>query len=147
MKPYLLLILLLVSHAADAQTILGKSREEIEKKLQERYSKDSLYSTDSTISHSPFPDNQSFLKYTYHFSPAGKFRWLTVASSSDSLFRATRDRVLSEKKYRWKKINGNQYVSKYSKKLLFETDPDIKKNSFKIIRTSWKRKTYRLLEF
>ena len=143
----ILLVLFAVFFSLDtcAQAkLLGRSRSEIENKVRnDPYPGYQI--TDSTISYFIPGDDQLFIRVICHFSEAGKCNMIVVSSSYPPAYREYLAAVLAEKKYKWRKINGNQYVSKFRKRLLLETDPDLSINQFRILPTSWTRKTYRML--
>ena len=145
MKILLVLFAVFFSVHASAQAkLLGRSRSEIENKVRnDPYPGNQI--TDSTISYFLPGEDQSFIRVTCHFSEAGKCNMVVVHSSHTRAYRQYLATVLAERKYRWRKINGNQYVSKFSKRMLLETDPDFSINRFRILPTSWTRKTYRML--
>ncbi len=141
-----LFFMLVILVPAGAQKYIGKNREEIEKIIREINPNGVITGSDSILILSTSPDHQTNINFTCHFSPGGKCRIESYSSVCNSCYRDLLAMTLGQKKYRWKKINGNQYISKYRSRLLLETDPDPGKNSFRIIQTSWTRKIYKMLE-
>lgn len=53
--------------------------------------------------------------------------------------------ILNVEKYNWKKINENQYVSKFDENLMIELPTDNATNSIHLIRMEWTKVLYDLL--
>jgi hypothetical protein len=53
--------------------------------------------------------------------------------------------ILNQKKYNWKRINENQFISSYDQFLLLELPPESPEFKLKIFRTSWSKELYQLL--
>jgi hypothetical protein len=53
--------------------------------------------------------------------------------------------LLAKEKYVWKKINENQYISKFEDKIMIELPTENKSNSITIIRTDWTKILYDIL--
>ncbi len=53
--------------------------------------------------------------------------------------------VLDKKKYNWKKINENQYISRFEDGLMIEMFPEGEIRSFSVLRVEWTRELYELL--
>ena len=53
--------------------------------------------------------------------------------------------VLDRKGYKWIKLNENQYVSEFERKLLLELPLGESDRSFIILRAGWTKKQYELM--
>ena len=142
MKLVILSLLLCFSVQSFAQEYIGDKPSEIMEKRLKQVPATEFSKTDSTLS---FTDSQTDTRFIYDFNTAGICDMEIVTTTCKSCYEKRMDSILHEKKYRWKKINGNQYVSKFRKKLLLETEPDPNRKSYRVIKTSWTRKTYRML--
>lgn len=83
--------------------------------------------------------------FIYGFNKKGKCWSEKVIARCDSCFTKYLQGVLDQEKYGWKKINENQYVSKYSYRLMLEFPPENKDFSYVILRTDWTKELYRTL--
>jgi hypothetical protein len=126
--------------------LLGSPKAEIEKKLSYDIGT-GMIATDSTISYNLSTDPQGYIRVTCHFSREENCSMIIYSSDDAGTYAYYLDRVIEDPKYRWRKINGNQYVSKYRKKLLLETDPDPSKQAFRVLPAQWTRETYRTFTF
>jgi hypothetical protein len=137
--------ILLSGHLHSQILLLGHPKTEIEKKLSADPGT-GVTSYDSTISYNLPAGNQGYITIICHFSTEEKCSMLSFTSVDSLAYRDYFSSVIKDQKYRWRKINGNQYVSKFSKRLLLETDPDKSKRSFRILPAQWTRKTYKLID-
>jgi hypothetical protein len=64
---------------------------------------------------------------------------------NDSARRNYLNSVLEQRGYEWKKLNGNQYISKFSDKLMIELPGDPRNFSFTVYRVDWTKETYDML--
>ena len=143
------ILLFFLPFAANSQMYINKSREWVKKKLERHMTtydnlSTRLQETDSSL-HLLFrgPKTQP-ADFIYNFDQFGKCNSEKVIAYCDSCFQKFLQAALAGKKYGWRKINGNQYISKYNARMLLETRPEKTDFSFRIIRTSWTRKLYRL---
>ncbi len=144
------ILLLFSSTQGSAQSYINKSKKKALAMLSKYeagngFQTPEILQTDSTITFSvkDMADRKSI--FTYSFDVNGKCQSEKIQASCDSCFEKYIGQVLANKKYDWKKINANQYISKYSSKLMLELPPEINDFSYMIIRTGWKKKSYRLL--
>jgi hypothetical protein len=141
MKRLLTLVFVVLTTGSFAQHFMDQTRDEIETRLREKFPKANFLTTDSTL---VMHENQQSIEFVYHFTPEGKCRAELASFADHAAFRSHFDHILSMKKYKWKKINGNQYISKFRKRLLLETDPDLAPRYW-ILKAGWNRRTYRML--
>lgn len=83
--------------------------------------------------------------FVYFFDKQGKCRSQKTTAGSDSSINKYLQDVLTQEKYKWRKINGNQYISSFEEKLLIETPADGKEFAFLIIRTDWSKILYDMM--
>jgi hypothetical protein len=146
----IIVFLLLLPVAGYSQNFIGKSKVYVKKLLQKQISKND--SLDITLT-----DDDSVLRYSikagktlpadfiYGFNISGKCRSEEIIAGCDSCFNKFLKNVLRQKKYEWKKINENQYVSKYTARMMIELPPENKYFSYTILKTDWNKDMYKLL--
>lgn len=144
------LVLLLLPVCGFSQALIGKSKSSVKKHLQEYTAKNdslavSMTETDSTILYSIKPGKSLAADFIYSFDKSGNCISQYVKASCDSCYKKYLQNALNEEKYGWKKINENQYISKYKYQLLIELPGDESNFSFVILRTGWTKKSYDLL--
>ena len=145
MKIGLLCFALLLSQCILSQEWIGEDRDDLTRKFPGENPNAALtQSTDSTLIFKLNADSDEETTITFYFTKKGEVNMEETNSRCRQCLEMRLAAVLAKEKYRWKKINGNQYVSGFSWKLLLELEPESGK-SFRIIRTGWTRKSYRLL--
>jgi hypothetical protein len=138
------------SFSCFSQNYINKTKAQVKKELNEYISKnDSLNATVSEtdvaivlVIKGPKTLPADFI---YRFDKAGKCISEKVVAGCDSCFTKYFQAVLDRKKYEWKKINENQYISGFAAKMMIELPPDSKNYSFVILRTDWSKQMYDLL--
>lgn len=63
----------------------------------------------------------------------------------DMLFTRQLEKILGKTKYQWKRLNENQFVSRFEDGLLLEISPEPPQRLFTVIRAGWTREIYELL--
>ncbi len=150
MRRIVVALLLLFPFFAFSQSFINKDKQQV-KALLDKYKtgpgfeKPQLSETDSTIRLTVKDSSGIATDFIYQFDKAGKCQVETTQASCDSCFKKYLDHALSQQQYGWKKINENQYISKYQKKMMIELPAEKNDFSFMIIRTDWSKKIYRLL--
>lgn len=147
----IILLLLLLPATGFSQNLIGRSKAQVKKILQKQILKND--SLDITLT-----DNDSLLIFSikagktlpadfiYGFNKLGKCQSEKVIAGCDSCFNKFLKNVLYQKKYDWKKINENQYVSKYAARMMIELPPENKDFSYTILKTDWNKNMYKLLK-
>ena len=104
-----------------------------------------LSETDSTIRMTIKTNGANTVTHTYKFDKAGKCIMEKVVTTCDSCYKGLLNDLLKQGKYQWKKINENQYVSRFEDKLMVELP--VEKNDFyyTIFWTDWNRTLYDML--
>ncbi len=137
---------LLLGYSLQAQVLIGRSPRSLPGKFK-KYDPVLVSTSDSALKYDlkySSAENQGTITITFYLTEDGKIHTQKISSDCRKCFRAYLNNLLEERKYKWKQINGNQYVSKFSKKLLLETDPEFNPTFF-IVSTSWTRESYKLL--
>jgi len=144
------LLLLLLPATVFSQNFIGRSKAQVKKFLQKQILKND--SLDITLT-----EDDPFLRYSikagktlpadfvYGFNKSGKCQSEKIIALCDSCFNKFLTNILSEKRYQWKKINENQYVSKYGARMMIELPPENKDFSYTILKTDWNKEMYKLL--
>jgi DUF1680 family protein len=83
--------------------------------------------------------------YTYIFDKKGKCNQEKIESSCPSCFSSNLQTILDIKKYHWKKINENQYVSDFESKLMIELPTEKNVFAISVLRMDWTRVLYDIL--
>lgn len=150
MKKKILLLLLLFPVIGFSQHFIGKSKAQVTKELQRQIVKnDSLTITlsdkNSSVLLSVKASKVSPADFIYGFDKSGKCQSEKIIAGCDSCFNKFLQAALAIKKYGWKKINENQYVSNYTSRLMIELPAESKELSYTILRTEWTKEVYNML--
>jgi hypothetical protein len=146
----IILFVLLMPVCGFTQNNIGKYKKQVKKYLQGQIKRnDSLTITltdnDSLLTFSIKAGKTLPADFIYGFNKNGKCQMEKVIAGCDSCFNKFLKNVLSQKKYDWKKINENQYVSKYNTRMMIELPPENKDFSYTILKTDWNKNMYKLL--
>ncbi|HEV7780668.1 MAG TPA: hypothetical protein VGO58_05355 [Chitinophagaceae bacterium] len=136
---------------AFSQNFIGKTRSHVKKELEKTIAKnDSLTITlsdnDSTLVFSYKEGKVQPVDFIYGFNKAGKCRSEKTIARCDSCFKKFLTAALGQKKYGWKKINENQYISKYSAQMMIELPANETDFSYSILHTEWTKELYESLK-
>jgi hypothetical protein len=143
---------LLLPATCIAQGFIHKSKKQVLARLSRYNAGDGFENTataqtDSTITLQVKEKNTGReTNFIYRFDKNGDCKSEEIKASCDTCFKKYLQDALAIKKYKWKKINENQYVSSFSKKLLIELPYEGSTNfSFMVLQTQWSKKLYRLM--
>lgn len=133
-----------------AQKYIDKKKADIKKELVKYISdnekiKATLYDTDSSLLLSISETESQPVNFIYLFDKTGKCRLQKTIAYCDSCLNKYLQEALSQKKYKWRKINENQYISSYEEKMMIELAAEGNGFSFMILRTSWSKLLYDML--
>ena len=148
MKRLLLLLMICLPFVSFAQQHIGKTKAIVKKSLQLEAKKvpGALLSDSGTVlSYSLKQGTSSTVNFIYRFNKAEICISEQVTGQCDSCFKNQLNKVLADTKYGWKKINENQYASKFSEKMVIELPGNTEDNSYMILRTDWDEAMYKLL--
>jgi len=149
---YIIFILLLFFPATVySQQYFDKSKSEVKKEL-EAYLLDNkainpaLTETDSTLVLMVNDPVAQTARFIYGFDRAtGQCNYQRTEAGCNSCYKNYLNNLLGQKSYDWKKINENQYVSKFADRLLLELPVEAKDYSFALFKTQWTKELYDLL--
>ena len=150
MKQFLILAFFCLPAQVFGQELINKSKTFVRNKI-EKYNpgvdslRTSFSETDSTIQLSVRSQSSPYNDFIYSFDKKGNCSSEKKISYTETHFRQLLKQALDLKNYDWKRINENQYVSKFSEKMLIELPGDAGIYSFTIIRTDWNKATYELI--
>lgn len=136
-------LLIILCTGIAAQERIGQSRNRLEQYLKSAYPGISYQYSAAKDSLQLSPENEIRLIFT--FDDSGSCTGETTITRCDSCLNGLLNAVLAKKKYGWKKINENQYVSRFEDYLMIELFPDEKTFSFSVLHTTWSRELYDLL--
>jgi hypothetical protein len=135
---------ILISTSASAQHYIGMSFSEIAKSFKEE--KGYKMANDGTLLTFTYTDSLSgTVQLKFRFDGYGKCFFEEYVASCDSCINHLLTRTLAAEKFGWKKINENQYVSKYKEFLMIELPVEQGDHSFAVFRTEWNKDSYKLL--
>ena len=145
-----ILLLIFLPSACFSQVFINNTKKEIKEKVVANYiGKETINpefsETDSTLEVKISGKNVIDADYTYKFDLSGKCISQKTITRCDSCHQALLQSVLDLKKYKWRKLNQNQYVSKFSKKVLLEIQELDQTFWFMIFKIKLRRKMYRSL--
>jgi len=135
---------------ASAQLSLGETKQQIHQEIKQKLkehtnSHHKLTETDSSLVLAITSANKSKVVYSYKFNANGYCSQQKITNDSDKAMQMQMDEILSVKKYNWKKINENQYISDFESGLILEFPPENTEHSLIIIKTEWTKEFYELL--
>ena len=150
MKRVYLLSLLLLPFIGFSQNLIGKTKTQVKKKLQRQVTKNNNLSAvitdnDSLVVYSIKSKDAYPADFIYSFNKSGRCQSEKVITRCDSCFTRYLAATLAEKKYGWKKINENQYVSGYTYRMMIELPAESKELFYTILRTEWTKELYDML--
>ena len=150
MKRICLYLFLLFPLAGLSQNFIGQTKDQVKKELQKQVVKNdsitiTLTDNDTVLIYSIKDKKVLPVEFIYQFDAHGKCRSEKVVAGCAPCFNKYLQAVLARKRYEWKKINENQYISKYSARMMIELPAENKDFSYKIIRTGWTKELYKLL--
>ena len=146
----IIVLLLFVPSTGFSQLYINKTKSQVKQELGKIFLKKdsiptSITETDSTLLMKVRGTGVTEADYTFSFDKSGKCSAEKTVTWCDSCHEKLLQSLLAEKKYRWKKININQYVSKYSAGVFIEIQATGNTYSFTIFRLNLNKKMYRFL--
>ncbi|MEI2737675.1 MAG: hypothetical protein V9F01_02705 [Chitinophagaceae bacterium] len=146
-----LLIFLFLPFLGFSQNFIGKKKTQVLKELQGLAKKNdsltiAINDNDSVITYSIKASKTQPADFVYGFDKNGRCQSEKITANCDSCYNKYLQDVLNVKKYQWKKINENQYISKYAARLMIELPAESKEFTYTILRTNWNKKMYEMLK-
>jgi hypothetical protein len=143
-------LLVLLPSTIFSQLYINKSKSSVKEEISKIFSGKNnitvtLSETDSSLSMKTRGTGTIEADYLYSFDKAGKCSAEKTVTWCDSCNDKLLQQVLGEKKYEWKKINLNQYISKFEVGVFLELQVTGNTYSFTIYRTNLNKKMYKFL--
>lgn len=144
---FIIAFLMLVPSTSFSQLYINKTKSRVKGEIGKVFfGKDnisaSISETDSSLVMKVRGTGTTEADYIYSFDKSGKCSAEKTVTGCDSCHVKLFQPVLAQKKYRWKKINLNQYISKFSAAVFIELQATGNTYSFTIFRLKLKRKMY-----
>ncbi len=150
MFKYLLILICFAPIITLGQSTIGKTKDIVKKELESwKQSHGSLYPKLSdqgktTILAIKDP-GYGQVKFVYTFDKNNICISERTVALTDSARTNYLNAILEKKEYEWKKLNGNQYISKFGDKLMIEIPGDPKSHSVTVYRADWTQSIYDML--
>lgn len=150
MTRFFLFLLLLLPAISFGQRYMNYTKSELKDSLTAKIEKkDGVTSSikdkkDELIYTSGGPGDQQ-TEIIYSFDSLGKCIREKVIASCDTCIYVKLQSILSIQSYKWKKINENQYVSRFEDRLMIELSVNKQEHSFYIHRMEWTQLLYDIL--
>lgn len=150
MSRTIIVLFFLLPFTGFSQNFIGKSKAQVRKKLQEQIEKNDnlsilLTEKESELVFTIKPVKVLPAEFIYGFDKNGKCQSEKITAYCDSCFNKFLQDVLEQKRFDWKKINENQYVSKYRAQMMIELPAENNDFSYTILKTAWTKKLYKML--
>ncbi len=146
MKKGIIIAFLLLPALGFCQEYLNHSHAAVVTDLRKhKKEKTVLAQTDSSISVTVKGTDGNPVSYIYRFDRSGKCISERVMTACESCYKDLLQAQLKRKQYEWKKINENQYVSKFEDRMTIELPVEKSEYYFTILSTNWTRTLYDLL--
>ncbi|MEO5946071.1 MAG: hypothetical protein ABIP79_04595 [Chitinophagaceae bacterium] len=151
MQKIVLLLLLIFPVLAYSQININKTKGEIKKEVAKFKKTVTAYTfsfseTDSTLTMIKTDEDKNREETLFDFDKTGKCRSELRTFNCDHCYKQELAALLGMDKYKWEKINENQYISKFEEKLMIELPTENKTNTVSIIRTDWSKMLYDMLK-
>lgn len=146
----IIVILLLLPVTGFSQLYINKTKSQVKKGLASTFGKEKnktadITGTDSTIVMKIRGTNTIEADHIYSFDKSGKCSSEKTITWCDSCHEKLLQSLLADKKYKWKKINMNQYISSFETGVFVEIQIMDNTWSFTVFRTNLGRKMYDFL--
>jgi hypothetical protein len=148
---YVILLLLLAPTTSFSQGFINKNKKQVIKMLEKyeagaEFTTHEITETDSTVQLLIKDAAGKSTTFIYRFDKENRCHTEEIKASCDSCNKKYLQGVLDKKKYHWRKINENQYISGYKDQLMIELPPESNDFSYMILRTSWTKQLYEMLK-
>ena len=139
-------LFLLAPIPAYPQLFINKTRGQVKKEISKVFTENyNIAETDSSLVVKVRGTGAPGADHIYRFDKSGKCNFEKTITSCDSCHEKLLQQVLDVKKYQWKKINLNQYISDFTTGVFLEIQIADNVFSFTIYRTNFSKKMYRFL--
>lgn len=145
-----LLLLLILPAISFGQRYMNFTRSAIRDSISVKIDKKDGYTTsiNETINELTYTIKGPGSEQTdiiYSFDSLGKCMREKVIANCDTCIHSKLQSILGIESYKWKKINGNQYVSRFEDRLMIELSINKQEHSFYIHRMEWTQLLYDIL--
>jgi len=150
MKRLLFMFLMFAPSSGFSQLYINKTKSKVKEEIGKTFSEKKTISstiaeTDSSLVLKTTGPGSAETDHIYSFDKTGKCSTEKTVTGCDSCFDKLLQQVLALKKYRWKKMNLNQYISKFSAGVFVEIQAADNMYSLTVFRMHLKKKMYRSL--
>lgn len=150
MFKYLLIFVGIIPLASSGQESIGKPKEVVKSELEtwkkaNAGSFPGISDGGSTISLAIKDPGYGQVRFIYTFDKSKTCISIKTIALNDSARNNYLNNMLEKKEYEWVKLNGNQYISKFSDKLMIELPGDPKNHSVTVYRAEWNQEIYNML--
>lgn len=133
-----------------SQLYINKTKSQVKQDFGKKFLKKdgisaSITETDSSLLLKVRGSGAIEADHIYSFDKSGKCSTEKTVTWCDSCYEKLLQPLLVAKKYKWKKINMNQYISEFSAGFFVEIQVTGNTYSFTIFRLNLNRKMYRFL--
>ncbi len=146
----IIVFLLLVPATGFSQLHINKTKSQVKQELSKYISKNdrittNITETDSTLLMTVRGTGATEADHIYSFDKSGKCSTQKTITWCDSCLEKLLQPLIAEKKYQWKKINMNQYVSEFSAGVFIEIQMMGDTYYFTVFRLNLNKKMYNFL--
>lgn len=145
----LLFLFLLAPAAVFSQNLIGQSKTQIRQAIENGWGTETsepvkIADKDSLITFT-FGSDSTVFELICGFDRSGKCSMEKISSAFEPCYEEQLKNVLGQELIGWKKINENQYISKFSEKKLLEIQLQNNNFAFAILRTDWNEEIYKMI--
>ena len=137
--------LLLTSRPVNAQDFINMPKGKAEAVLRKAYPGSSSQPAVDTRNDSILVRVTNQTQFIYVFDKKGLCITETVNTRCDSCHDGYLKLILDKTKYAWKKINENQYISRFEDNMMIELFPEGEIRTISVLRADFTRELYDLL--
>lgn len=137
--------LLLTSRPVNAQDFINMPKGKAEAVLRKAYPGSSSQPAVDTRNDSILVRVTNQTQFIYVFDKKGLCITETVNTRCDSCHDGYLKIILDKPKYAWKKINENQYISRFEDNMMIELFPEGEIRTISVLRADFTRELYDLL--
>ena len=139
------LFLLLTPYTVKAQDFINMPKGKAEAVLRKAYPGSSSQPAVDTRNDSILVRVTNQTQFIYVFDKKGLCITETVNTRCDSCHDGYLKIILDKPKYAWKKINENQYISRFEDNMMIELFPEGEIRTISVLRADFTRELYDLL--
>ena len=150
MQKFIVAILLSLPLLGHAQIHINESKEAIKNTIEQlkSYNPASTFTiaeTDSSLNVVQQDADNQRIEKNFSFDKNGKCQNEFILYTCQNCYAKTLQTILSKTSYKWKKINENQYISRFEDKLMLELPSEKDVYKIYIIRANWNKIIYDMI--